>query len=690
MLRYAHRFGHLPRTTSISLRWPTLVDCLVLIGIGWFAWQHAGFLLRNDLYLYGDHPGQFYRLWQLATVIWPEDGALIGWSPYWHAGWPELQFYPPGFFFLGWLVWMGSFQQLSLFAVYQTLVFATFVIPAISFYLLLAWGMGDRLAGLVTAWLAMIFPFPLGGVQAVFIGMVGYQLAFGLAPLLILAGMWLFQTRRKAFAWLVAGLILGGIILLHPYQAIFPLGVLGLYAIFCGKGWQTRGFWLVLVVLLGLGLTAFWWLPLGLRHQLYVSITEGGWLDIRTHLENEFTWFNGTALLLCAALAGSFFRSKTRRSLFLAILLGGAGLLAFILLDYLLLVRPFDLVVLDPVRLIPGVTFALLVGLGLGLSELAWLTPRLLSRWGWGALGLPIMLVVLWIGYSQVVDHFNYTKWMQKWQPAPHRTPIFLQEAEAKYNLAPVWEVMAASPGRLLFTSHYGLLFDIPTTLKAVAPVLTGREIVGGTFSLRSPIQSYLWSGQIAPVLLEGKVELEDDKRLAAVAWEDMTDDFLIELARQYNIGLIATTAVDVRARGFLDASARFESVWSNELFTFYKINDYEPTWVEVNGATASLNRYERTTIDLQIADAASGATLLVKRTNYPLWQAQVDGDHQPIQTNEFGLMTLSLPPGSYNVRLNYRPGWPERLGGIVSLITMVGAFGWLLWHRRPRGSAVA
>jgi hypothetical protein len=674
MKRFIQKLNHLtsPEATPAQLRF--FIDLAALAWIFWFAWRYAGFLLRDDLYLYGDHPGQFYRLWQLLSVVWPEEGRLIGWSPYWYAGRPELQFYPPGFFLAGWLIWMVSFQQLSPVFVYQTLVFASYLLSPVGFYLLLARGLNDRLAGLVAAWLAMTTPFPLGGVEGIIIGMTGYQLAFGLSPLLILAGIWGMRAKRKEFPWLVTGLILAGIMLLHPFAVVFPTGVLALYALFGDKRTaQLR--WLIWVVLLGLGLTAFWWLPLGTQRQFYIPLVEATLPEIQIHFEN-LLWSEGKAWLLLAAFVGSFLRYGHRRWLSLAILTGGVGMIGFIFFNYLVLVEQLHLFILDSVRLIPAVTFALFVGLAVGLSELSWLGVRLLRRWEWGALGLPLLLIIPWLVYDQATREYDFAEWMSKWQPAPNHTPLFLSEAEAKYGLPAVWEVMAATPGRVLFTSHYGLLFDVPTSLKAATPVLTGREIVGGTFTLHSPVASYLWHGQPNLPVLRGKVERQDDKSLAGVAWEAMSNELLFDLARRFNVTLIATTATDVRAQAFLDTAAHFNPIWSNDLFTFYEVADYEPTWVETNQAIATVSRYERTAIDVQISEAEPGATLSVKVAHYPRWQAEVQGQPLAIQTDNYGLMRLSLPPGSYTVHLRYGPGWPERLGGVISLMTFLGAVG--------------
>ncbi len=648
------------------------LDLAALIGIGCFAWYHAGFLLRDDLYLYGDHPGQFYRLWQLLAVTWPEEGKLIGWSPYWHAGRPELQFYPPGFAFAGWLLWMGSFKQLSFFSVYQSLIFTSYILPAIGFYLLLAWGLGDRLAGLTAAWLSLTFPFPLGGVEGVIIGMIGAQLVLGLSSLFILSGLWMMRAKRKALLWLITGLILAGMMLLHPFQAILPPGILGLYALFSGQGWQARLRWLALIVVLALGLTAFWWLPLVTQRQFFVPVIEGPLQDILTHLENM--WFPEMGWLLVIALAGSLLRSGSRLALSLAIMLGGASMFGFIFFNAFVLVEQLNLFVLDSVRLIAGGVFALLIGMALGTSELAWSGVRLLRRRGWASLGLPLLLIIPWLVYSQVTEEYNFSKWMQKWQPRPDKTPFFLSEAEAKYNLPAVWEVMAATPGRVLFTSHYGLLFDVPTSLKAATPVLTGREIVGGTFTLHSLVASYLWSGQLRPPVMHGKVEHQDDKSLAGVSWEAMSDEFLLNLTRRFNITLIATTATDVRARSFLEASSHFNPVWSNGLFTFYDVAGYQPAWVKANQATATVSRYEKTAIDVQITGAAPGATLSVKTAHFPNWRAEAEGRPLPIQSDDYGLMSLALPPGNYTLHLRYGSGWPEWWGGVISLgVVIVG-----------------
>lgn len=657
-------------------------DAAAVLGIGWFARHYYGFLLRDDLYLYGDHPGQFYRLWQLLAVVWPEQGQLIGWSPYWHAGWAELAFYPPGFALAGWLLWWVSFQQLSPILAYQVLVFGTVLLPGLGFYALLAWGFKDRLAGIIAAWLVMTLPYPLGGAQGTIIGLIGDRLAFGLTPLFMLAGLWSFRADPKRLPWLITGVGLAALLLMHPYQILLPIAVLGLYILPQPDRWPGLRR-LGLAILLALGLTAFWWLPLTVRYNTFIPLIEAPLVEIQSNLRQMWLWLWGW--LLPAMLIGSLFRAKAQRRLRLALLLGGVGMFGFIFFSHYVLVEAWHIFTFDPVRLITGVTFALVVGVALGLSELAWLIPRWLRRWRLEPAGWPCLLIVPWLAYTQVNGTYNFEKWIRHWQPAPNRTPIFLSEAEARYNFSAVWEVMATTPGRILFTSHYGLLFDVPTTLKAAVPILTGREIIGGTFSHRTPVQSYLWTGRADPPVLRGKIEHQDDKALAGISWEKMTGETLLDLVHHYNITLIATTAADRQAQSFLNNSPHFRPVWSNQLFTLYHPADYQPAWVEAKQAAIQQVNYSPTALDIQVDNPTPPAELLVKISYHPLWQADIDGEAWPIYMNEHGLMQIPLPARNCQVHLRYRPGWPERTGALITWLTLAVGGGGVIYRRYLR-----
>lgn len=57
------------------------VHSAFLAALGAFAYWSLGFLLRDDLYIFGDNPGQFFRLWYplkdgLAGLM-----RATGWNP---------------------------------------------------------------------------------------------------------------------------------------------------------------------------------------------------------------------------------------------------------------------------------------------------------------------------------------------------------------------------------------------------------------------------------------------------------------------------------------------------------------------------------------------------------------------------------------------------------------------------------
>ena len=649
------------------------LDLAALAFILWFASRHAGFWLRDDLYLYGDHPGQFYRLWQALAVVWPEEGRLIGWSPYWYAGYPELQFYPPGFAILGWALWTLSLHKLSIVAVYQTLLFLAYLLPGMGFYALLAWGIRDRLAGLIAAWLAMISPALWGGVLGLNYGLPGERFVSGLIPLTVLAGLGMIRWRRAWAGAVLTTLLLTATLLMHSFHAVAPVLMLAAAILLSQDRWRHLRR-LAVVVFLTWGLAAFWLAPL-LVHRGYTTPI------VRANLQQTIgflraQWMDLFYLPIAAVLVGLAFRDRVRRAATVGVLAGGLAVTGFILLDHHLLMDRWQFYLLDPVRFVAGAHVALIAAIALGISELAWLLPRLLRRWKLTPIALVLLVAVPYFFYARIHQVFPFELWMQKWQPAADKPPIFYSRAAEVYHLPPAWEAMSSTEGRILFTSYYWHLGQVPSTIKAVTPVFTGREIIGGTFSHWMPLARYLWTGDVDPPVLWGRAEEQDDRSLAGVRWEEMSDDFLFDLCRRLNVTLVAATRDDVRARAFLDAAPHFRLAWVDDNFFLYNVEGYTPTWAEAEGATVEVLDYQRTAITLRITDAAPDATVHVKVAEYPLWRAYAGDRPLPITSDDLGLMQFTPPPGDSTVELRYRPGPVERLGSIVSLLSALS----LVW----------
>ncbi len=647
------------RLRTLSVR-PWARDLMALALLTAFALASGGFLLRNDLFIYGDHPGQFMRLWVPLRVT----HRLLGWNPLWYAGYPELQFYPPGFVMLGWaLDWM-ALRQLPPFLLYQLLLFGAYLLPGLTVYLLTSRVTARRWVGLVCGGLALLFPELWGGATAVFVGLVAERLAFGLVPLAMWAGWQALHARRRAGWWLIASLALAATLLMHPFHAAAPLLFLGVAALMQPSRRRLLGE-LALTGLLAVGLTAFWWLPLIVRHSYAASLLRADWHQTLDWLFGPSVRpYYGIALLTLPAIWGQRHAAAFR---FVASALLTSGLLMLlILLDHQVLIGRLGVSFLDPVRFSAEVYLMAVLAAGMGLACLPlWLSQKGWGGRGWLAGGLIGLATLIWLGRP-------FLSLVQDQRDPTH----FLSQARQEFPLDATWEVLRADAGRVLFTSYYLKLGDMPTALKAATPYFVGRPTVGGTFSHWSPVARYLWVGEKGATLLPGRVELTDDVSLAGRPWPEWTDSDLFDLCHRLYVTTVVTTWDDLNARTFLDRAPHFQSDYSNDRFVIYRVLDPAPALVEAEGAMVAPLRIETAALELAVRDAEPGAVLHIRITDYPLWQVWAGKQRLSHQADELGLMQIALPPGSYTLTLRYRPGLAEQAGAALSLAS---ALLWLL-----------
>ncbi|HEY9283352.1 MAG TPA: hypothetical protein VIP46_07855 [Pyrinomonadaceae bacterium] len=74
--------------------------------------------------------------------------------------------------------------------------------------------------------------------------------------------------------------------------------------------------------------------------------------------------------------------------------------------------------------------------------------------------------------------------------------------------------------------------------------------------------------------------------------------------------------------------------------------------------------------LDLRV-ESASGLTFRVTQFHFPGWQATLDGRPHPLTASRpDGLLLLSAPPGTHELRLRLEPTTPERLGLLTSALS--------------------
>src|SRR5215510_14120378 len=105
----------------------------------------------RSLLVYDDHPGQLYRLWHVVTY----GPAPWAWNPGWWAGYPELQFYPPGAAYIGALLHAFLPGGGSLTLAYQLLLWIVYLAPGVTAFLLLAHVLGNGWLALPGAFVAL-------------------------------------------------------------------------------------------------------------------------------------------------------------------------------------------------------------------------------------------------------------------------------------------------------------------------------------------------------------------------------------------------------------------------------------------------------------------------------------------------------------------------------------------------------
>lgn len=657
--------------TSALDRWLSfdIVDVLALGTLAATAWVIGGFLLRDDVFIYGDHAGHYWRLWYTLKVALPFHQRLFDWIPYWYAGYPEMQFYPPGYILLGWLLNTVSWGTLSTAWIYEIVTFVSYALPGFTFYYAIRYlGFGQR-AAFAAGLFGLICPVIWGGTGAPFIGMVGSRLAFALDGLVFAWSIGFLELRGARYAWLSIAALAAGI-LAHPYHQIGILVAIGLYVLFRRLPLRRSSVRLGILVVAGCALDAFWVIPLFAHSSTNVLPIIRATLDQTWRYLTEET-IRPYFLLALAALPRLWQEKDPARRALLCVLFTLPPLIAMVtVVDHVILIQQFRYYQLDPVRLLGEYYFAIILLAAVGISEIAtWFAkiplfskaPRLAA---WSATLLPCAFMLS----SFLPSHaFFY--------PRENDEPRFLTQAITDYHLDELWNVLRMSPGRVMFTSNNTRLNakdkgDVNTTLAALTPLFTQRPLMGGTFSHWSPIAALMWSGSLQPPVLWGRVEEFDDRSLLGVPLEEFSDEDLYAFARRYNVTSLVASVNDFQTRTLLDASPHFQSYYNNGYFFVYRVEGYENAWIDGHHAAVDVVTFEDDDITLRVRAAESNASVDVKVFAYPLWRAFTDsGEELDIARDGGGLMRIALPRGeNYTVTLRYEYGIVERLATLISI----------------------
>lgn len=607
---------------------------------------------------FDDHPGQVYRLWLALT----QGLAPWTWNPGWWAGYPELQFYPPGFFYLGAIVHHAALGALSPAATYQVLLWLAWLAPGVAVFAVLTRLLGDGWLALPGAFVALTLSAGLSsGVEGgVHVGMVPARLGWALLPAVALALLGWRDRRRVGLALPAAAVpLLAALALTHPAH-LPAAAALALAVAWPGsQGRRQRLAGAAAALAIAALITAFWSLPLLVHVEHTRALAWGRFTPGETLAAHPLL----PALLVLAAAAAWTADSTAAR----AVAAWPWVAAALVAVDALAL-EPTGLRWLPADRVADGAWMAVVLAAGYAGGALV---RRLAAR-----LSAPVAAVALASVLAVALAGAGST--LLVW-PAPAAWPSW--EATARgLRLDDLWAALRRAPeGRVLFVRSgvplvYGTEWWRPHThATALAPIHAGREIVNGTFTHPSPVAALLYRGSADPGPITALVETLDGRTLLGRPLDRLDAAALDLLADRLGVAVIVALDEDVPALEPLARAAGWTRGPTPGPFRLY----LRPAPVPLP------RRLDRDRWEVRLA-GEPGAWVPARVAYYPLWSARRAGAPLPTRRGPAGDLEVRLDAGSEPVELIYRAGTPERAGVVVSA---VGLAAWLLaaWRaRRP------
>lgn len=629
----------------------------IAFGAATFGWALPAF---------DDHPGQLYRLWHVIV----RGPAPWVWNPDWWAGYPEMQFYPPGFFYLGALVhgilglgrphisWPGD--------TYCALLWLTYLAPGVTSFALLSRLLASGWAALPGAFLALTLSAGVAsGVEGgVHIGMLPARLGWALLPLLALTVLRRLD-KDGGSPWLTAPIV-GAITLVHPAHVPAAVVIVALAA-WAGTGPRFRRVAVSAGALaLAAGFTLFWSVPLLARLDNTRALAWGSLPGPLALIGRPLL----VVLLVLAALAPRLARSPGER---------------------IIAIWPWAMI---------AVVAATAVGETLGMSWLpadrvadsAWLAVVLAAGFVIGrvtdvmavrmrrSVAAPALVIV---GVAVVLSLPGRT--LTVWSRAVDWPT--LESVERGLRLDDLWNAIRDAPdGRVLFVrSSVPLVFGTQwwrphSHVTALTPIRTalfprpGRAIINGTFTHPSPVAAFVYRGSSERGPIRGLVEKLDGDWLFGRPLATLDPALVDRWTNRLGISIIVALDEDAPRLRVFDESPAFERRAPRGPFVIFVRR--EPI-VLPQPITPARSRLALT--------AAPAGWVSTRVAYYPLWRAERNGTELPTRRGEAGDLEIRHDGTGGVVDLIYARGVPETLGARLSLGALMA---WLVlggWSRLAR-----
>jgi 6-pyruvoyl-tetrahydropterin synthase related domain len=638
----------------------------VLLAIYAVAWGWAA--LGRGVPGADDHPGQLYRLIHAITL----GPAPWHWNPGWWAGYPELQYYPPLFFYLGYALHWLALGLSSPGKIYLILVWLVFLLPGAATYAFLSRVLGSGWLALPAAFLALVISAGSrsGIEEGLRWGLVAARLGWGLLPLLALTLVpWLEGNRRPRA---LPALLFAAVVLAHPAHAALAVVLVLLAAAMSAGSVHGRVASALVVIASGLGIAAFWLLP------LIVHLVAGppmalplAWAD--ASLRGLVAGFASRPLLLVllvlnlAGWAAVAVGLRPPRPLLWLQGLAPAPI-AVTILDALI-AEPTGLLWLPADRLVDGVILALILG---GPASAATLVRAGIARYRWSppwAGGIAVTLGIAAGIFLSAGPAGSREPTVSLW-PRVGQWPTSDGVIQG-YRFDALWDALARAPmGRVLFLrSAVPLEFSRDwwrehSHMSALTPTITERGILGGTFTHPSPVAAFFYAGlQEGPAALRAPIRMLAEQRDGvSVFGRDLgrlRPGEFTRLAAELRVSAVVTTDEDIPRLRFLTTDPEWSFPTRVGAFLVFTATTPRPL--------AQPRGPDRYLVFLAQPEAGWISTGVAWS---PLWHAQTAGGSLPTRQGELGLLEVEVTAArGLEVTLQHHPGVAEWAGALVSLV---------------------
>ena len=635
----------------------TPVALLVAYGIAF-----ASAALGVSLPAFDDHPGQLYRLWHVVTL----GPAPWAWNWGWWAGYPELQFYPPGFAYAGALLHVASAGTITVDGAYQALVWLAYLAPGPAAWIALV------RAGL-TGWLALpgafvaqtlsLWPALMSGVEGgVHVGMAPARLGWALLPLLA-AALTRWSQGAGALPVRAVAVLAAAVLLVHPAHlpaAVVLIGLAALAAPGRARRLAQAGVALAAAALL----TAFWTLPLVLRLEHTRPLAWGALTS--TALAGTLGTHPLAVVLVILALIGLALGGSAPERVLARMPWAMAAVVA---LDAGVL-EPRGLAWLPADRIMDAWWLAVVLAAGASAGRLL---QQLANRSGVPAAALALGAVLLASGLS-LARGDTLALW-----PRGGTWPSYAA-TERGLRLPALWAVLREAPeGRVLFVRSgvplvYGSEWWRPHThVTALTPLTTGRAIVNGTFTHPSPVAALVYRGDAGQGAITQLAERLDGHALFGRPLPALDAATFNAHARRLGVSVVVALDEDL---------PRLPALVDNPLFDRRRS---EPPFVVWLGPPVALPRPHASGSWRLPLDAEPAGWTPAPVAYYPLWHATAAGAPLATRRGPFAELEVHKPPGPITVELRYRPGVVE---WVAVALTVAGLLAWPLLGRRSASPA--